>query len=696
MRALPNRSEGPMADDDRPIRLRGVRVHNLKGIDLDLPRNELIVFTGVSGSGKSSLAFDTLYAEGQRRYIETFSAYTRQFLETPRQARRRPDRRHPAGHRGRAAAGAAVGPEHGRDRHRDPRPPRLALCPARPGGLPQLRRGGPPGRPGTVVAAIEALPERTRYQVAFPLDVRPDTDRAALADALREDGFIRVRVDGQASDARVRADPRRPATGAIDVIVDRLVRGRRTPAARLDSIETAFDKGLGRCRVITDDRRPRPSTAAGAARVCGTDYIEPEPRLFRYNSPLGACPTCEGFGRVIDLDLDRIVPDPSEDLATGRSPPGRRRSTASTSSTSSGSPRSWACRPTVPFKRLDAGAGRRIVEGAPRLGFPGLRRFFAGLEREGVQDARPGLPQPLAGLPPLPRLPRGPASARGPGGAGRRARHRRAVGPADRRGPRRARSSSPRRPGGRPRGAAGPRTGPGPARVPRSDRPGLPDARPPGPDALRRRGPPGGPDGGPGLGAGQHALRARRALDRPAPPRRRPADRGDGDLRDAGNTVVVVEHDEAVMRAADRLVDIGPGAGDGGGGSSTPARPRASPTCPSRPPAPSSSGRRRVGPPARRREPNGRADRPDGGIGQQPQGHRRRVPARGALRGHGRQRLGQEHAGRGDALPGPAPPPARTSTSRPPRSASWPAPGRSATWCWSTSRPSAARRGRTR
>ena len=108
-----------------------------------------------------------------------------------------------------------------------------------------------------------------------------------------------------------------PESGTVDVVVDRLVRGLESPERRLDSIETAFAKGLGRCRVLTDGRRPDLLSRAGGAASCGRDYLEPDPRLFRYNSPLGACPTCEGFGRVIDLDLERIVPDPSKSLRDG-------------------------------------------------------------------------------------------------------------------------------------------------------------------------------------------------------------------------------------------------------------------------------------------------------------------------------------------------------------------------------------------
>ncbi len=131
-----------------------------------------------------------------------------------------------------------------------------------------------------------------------------------------------------------------PSDGSIDVIVDRLVRGSDLPERRLDSIETAFTKGFGRCRLLTEAET---STFYQGWRCghCGIDYLEPDPRLFRYNSPLGACPTCEGFGRVIDLDLDRIVPDTSKTLRGGAIVPGRRQPTAASSPTCSMWPLPW-------------------------------------------------------------------------------------------------------------------------------------------------------------------------------------------------------------------------------------------------------------------------------------------------------------------------------------------------------------------
>src|SRR4051794_37634645 len=216
-----------MADDPmRSIRLRGVRVHNLKGFDLDLPLDRLIVLTGVSGSGKSSLAFDTLYAEGQRRYIETFSAYTRQFLEKiDKPDADRIDGIPPAiavsQRAARRSSRSTVGTVTEVQDY-------LGLLFAKLGRVVCLDCGAAvePASPETVARAIDALPERTRYQVAFPPEVRPESDREALAAGLREDGFLRVRIEGQVYSLDPGSAPLPwPEEGQVDVVVDRLVRG---------------------------------------------------------------------------------------------------------------------------------------------------------------------------------------------------------------------------------------------------------------------------------------------------------------------------------------------------------------------------------------------------------------------------------------------------------------------------------------
>ncbi|MEW4570587.1 excinuclease ABC subunit UvrA [Tautonia sp. JC769] len=592
----------PDARPDRVMRLRGVRVHNLKGVDLDLPRNELIVFTGVSGSGKSSLAFDTLYAEGQRRYVETFSPYARQFLETlDTPEADRIDGLPPAiavsQRQGRRSSRSTVGSVTEVHDY-------LAILYARLGRVSCMNCGLEvrPADAGSVIAAVEELPEGARYQIGFPLEIRPDTDRSALADLLREDGFLRIRVGDRVETIEDAPVPDPGDDASVDVIVDRLVRGREDPGRRGDSIETAFDRGLGRCRVIADDL-VRTFYRGWRCSACGTDHLAPEPRLFRPNSPIGACPTCQGFGRVIDLDLDRIVPDPSKSIESGAIAPWTTPNYREHLDNLVGLAPKLGIPTDRPFKLLEPEQVRLIVEGAPRQGFAGLRRFFDALERKtykmhirvflsrwrgyrpcpdcGGARLRPeALAVKVAGLDiaGLSALPIGEARAvidafaSTEGVAGPIAR--RAIEPVlTRLGylarigldyltlDRQARTLS----GGETR------------RV-----------------ALTRA-----------LGSG--LVNTLYVLDEPSIGLH-PSDidrlvSALVDLRDRRNAVVVVEHDEAVMRAADRIVDVGPGAGAMGGRILYNGPPEGLATA-----ADSATGaflarRRRVVPPARRREP---------------------------------------------------------------------------------------------
>ncbi|MFO0907908.1 MAG: excinuclease ABC subunit UvrA [Isosphaeraceae bacterium] len=562
-----SRSTAPPSPEARLITLRGVRVHNLKGIDLDLPHRRLIVVSGVSGSGKSSLAFDTLYAEGQRRFIETFSAYTRQFLEKLD----KPDADQITGippaiavsqgqGSARRSARSTVGSVTEIHDH-------LALLYARVGRVVCLDCGREvtPATPGSVVAAIEALPLRTRYLIAFPMEVRPESDRQSLADLLRETGFTRVRAGGQvaALEAGPVPEPGPEDAGVIEVVVDRLVRGSEASERRLDSIETAFQRGQGRCRLITDDQVltfRRGWTCAG----CGRGYLEPEPNLFRPNSPRGACTTCEGFGRVTDLDLDRIVPDPSRSLRDGAVAPWNTPAH-----------RGWlddllevapkiGLPVDVPFKRLTAEQRAAVVEGAPTVGFGGLREFFRRLEARSYRMHVRVFLSRWRGYTPCPachgaRL-RPEALAVRVGGidlAALSARNVREVRtfldelalaeaehPAARQILARART-----------------------RLDYLDQIGL--------DYLtldrQARTLSGGEAQRVALTAalGSGLVNTLYVLDEPSIGLHS-HDVGRliaciRQLRDAGNTVVVVEHDSSIIRAADVLVDVGPGAGEAGG-----------------------------------------------------------------------------------------------------------------------------------
>lgn len=308
----------------RRIELRGVEVHNLKRVDLDIPHRELVAFCGVSGSGKTSLALDTLYAEGQRRYIESFSAYTRQFLDRlERPAAERIDGLPPAiavtreneSRSNRSTIGTATETAD-----------YLRLLFARLGRLSCLKCGREVRRdtPQSAAARLAMLPAGTRFQVAFPSNPPERQTLAEQLATLKEDGFARVIVgnhtlnltDGETPNTKHQTPNTRhrdtaTSNPAILVVVDRLSAGSTSESRLRDSLETAFAKGLGKCValvpeavepngtvMVVDGEAWSRITFSSFLRCedCGIDFPDPEPRLFSFNSPLGACPTCEGEG----------------------------------------------------------------------------------------------------------------------------------------------------------------------------------------------------------------------------------------------------------------------------------------------------------------------------------------------------------------------------------------------------------------
>jgi excinuclease ABC subunit A len=374
--------------------VRGVRTHNLKGIDLDLPVNRLIVVTGVSGAGKGSLAFDTLYAEGQRRYVETFSPYTRQFLDKLE----KPDADSISG----IPPAIGVGLSRGRHSHRSTVGTiteihdALALLFARAGQV-ICRQCGHHVRPASaasVAASIDAISLGTHYEIAFPVEIRPGTHLDALLASLRADGFSRARIDGQLT-ALDAGDVASPASGVLEVVVDRLVRGKEQHERRMDSIETAFRKGLGRCRILAGDRSETHVRSWRCSR-CGTEHRQPKPNLFRYTSALGACPACEGSGQTMELDLDRIVPDTSRSILQGAIAPWAAPPYRATLDNLIEHAAALDLAVDVPFRCLSADQVARIVEGVPADGFPGLRAFIQGLERKSYGLGARGLLNRLA------------------------------------------------------------------------------------------------------------------------------------------------------------------------------------------------------------------------------------------------------------------------------------------------------------
>ncbi len=398
---------------EEAIIVRGARVNNLKNVSFQIPVEKLTVVTGVSGSGKSSLAFDTIYAEGQRRYVESLSAYARQFLERMD----KPDVDEVLG----------IPPAIAIRQKNSTRNPRstvgtqtevydyLRLLYARVGTTycrvcgREVRKDSPESAAQEV---LEALPEGARFYVLFPAEAglraeesgrdkaapkskkraakqtagsAPDR-RAVTAHvmSLMQRGFTRLLAGGETLELRSPDDYARADFEGVYVLVDRLVARADVRERLVDSFETCFIEGHGAAFVQTAG-----GTAEGAPRTLkfnerfeckydGTVYAQPEPRLFSFNNPYGACPTCQGFGNTIGLDVDLVIPNPALSLAEGAIEPWTKPQY------------DWArtelrrfCRQEkipfdVPFQELTRQQQRAVIDG--RGGFSGVRGFFEWLE----------------------------------------------------------------------------------------------------------------------------------------------------------------------------------------------------------------------------------------------------------------------------------------------------------------------------
>lgn len=312
------------------IVIRGARVHNLKNISLELPRNKLIVFTGVSGSGKSSLAFDTIYAEGQRRYVESLSSYARQFLERMD----KPD----------VDLIQGISPAMAIEQKTNTRNPRstvgtttevydyLRLLFARI-GMTFCHNCGKQVTRDSVQTVLKELTDAARSTVkeakqvnssvkllvAFPLPIHPKESLEKALANLKKEGFFRVIARGEVIDLNEGEISKKTNPSDVLVLVDRLVFRADEENDRIaDAIETAFASGGGKATVVLmENKRSLHFNQNFECANCHIVYEEPEPRLFSFNSPFGACPACQGFGRAIGIDLDLVIPDKSKSLRTG-------------------------------------------------------------------------------------------------------------------------------------------------------------------------------------------------------------------------------------------------------------------------------------------------------------------------------------------------------------------------------------------
>ena len=299
------------------IVIHGARAHNLKNIDVEIPRDKLVVVTGLSGSGKSSLAFDTLYAEGQRRYVESLSAYARQFLGNME----KPD----------VDSIDGLSPAISIDQKTTSKNPRstvgtateindyLRLLYARV-GTPYCINGHGAITASSVEQIVDQvleLPERQRLQILDPIIRKKKGQHKNIIEKVQKDGYVRVRVDGEIYDVTEVPELSKSKQHTIEVVVDRIVIKEGIRSRLFDSIEAALRVADGYVVIDTMDGKELLFSEHYACPVCGFTVPELEPRLFSFNAPFGSCPDCDGLGIKLEVDLDLVVPDDRLTLREG-------------------------------------------------------------------------------------------------------------------------------------------------------------------------------------------------------------------------------------------------------------------------------------------------------------------------------------------------------------------------------------------
>jgi len=401
-----------------PIVVRGARTHNLKNIDVTVPAGKLVIVTGVSGSGKSSLAFDTIYAEGQRRYVESLSAYARQFLERME----KPDVDRIEG----------ICPAIAIRQKNSVRNPRstvgttteihdyMRLLFARVGHTFCRQCGKDVTRETAELVAkrLQALPEGTRLLIGFELplvamssngstgdgDLADDGDNGDDADllppapkpsaleasrqtleTLRRRGFGRVLIDGAAVAIEDVASEALKGRTSIEVVVDRVKNDGDMLSRLTDSVETSYREGGGAAFAVVLGTGGEPDSRIVFSekfecRTCGIAYETPQPRLFSFNNPFGACATCNGFGNIIELDMTLVVPDPSKSINQGAIEPWTKPHYRSHLAELKRTAKKAGIRLDVAWSELTDDERRLVVEGY--ADYDGVRGFFRWLERK--------------------------------------------------------------------------------------------------------------------------------------------------------------------------------------------------------------------------------------------------------------------------------------------------------------------------
>ena len=302
---------------DKYIRIRGARQHNLKNINLDIPRDKMVVITGLSGSGKSSLAFDTIYAEGQRRYMESLSSYARQFLGQMD----KPDVDYIEG----------LSPAISIDQKTTSRNPRstvgtvteiydyLRLLFARV-GHPHCPRCGKPVNQQSLDQMLDqllALPERTKLLIMAQAVRGKKGEHKKLLEHIRKEGYTRLRIDGEIRDAGEEIQLEKNKKHTIEVVIDRLIIRPEIRPRMAESMEVALKMGQGVAYVQIVDGEQLMFSQNFACEDCGLSLPEITPRMFSFNSPFGACPVCSGLGSQMEMDLELVLPDKAKSLAEG-------------------------------------------------------------------------------------------------------------------------------------------------------------------------------------------------------------------------------------------------------------------------------------------------------------------------------------------------------------------------------------------
>ena len=374
------------------IVIRGARVHNLKNIDVEIPRNRLVVITGLSGSGKSTLAFDTLYAEGQRRYVESLSAYARQFLEQMERAN--------------VESMEGLSPAIAIDQRSVSRSPRstvgtvteiydyLRLLFARVGEAFCPYCGSPISSQSLqqMAEALLRLPKGTSLTILSPLVRGKKGEYRKELEELRAEGFVRARIDGQVRDLseEIRLDKNK--RHEIDVVVDRLVINEKAEKRIIDSLETASRLSKGIVKIEREGLDPVVFSQKFACIDCGFSFPEMTPRMFSFNNPQGACSACGGLGTKRYFDPDLIVPDPSLSLTEGAILPWKKKGESFWRPIMEGLAKHYHFDLAVPFSCLDksiqdllfyGSGGEKISFKVKREGMSRpFRQEFEGVIRE--------------------------------------------------------------------------------------------------------------------------------------------------------------------------------------------------------------------------------------------------------------------------------------------------------------------------